>query len=115
MTHPEHNLQCACVKWFRLQYPKYKLRLWATPNAAIRSPQQGQRMKAEGMLAGVPDLFLAVTTERSAGLFIEMKAGKGRLSESQKTMLTELKSAGYNIAVCNSFDGFKDIVENYLK
>lgn len=57
-ANDEHRIQCACVKWFRLKYPKLKDILFAVPNAARRSARNGAYMKDEGMLPGVADLIL---------------------------------------------------------
>ena len=54
----EHRLQCACVKWFRIQYPKLHYILFAVPNAGKRDPRIGAYMKEEGLLPGAPDLIL---------------------------------------------------------
>lgn len=51
-ANDEHRIQCACVKWFRLEYPKLKDMLFAVPNAARRSARNGAYMKDEGMLPG---------------------------------------------------------------
>lgn len=32
----EHRIQCSCVKWFNLKYPKLKGRLFAVPNGGRR-------------------------------------------------------------------------------
>jgi len=71
-------------------------------------------LKREGVVPGIPDLFIAYTTEGKHGLFIEMKAATGRLSEAQKNKRVQLMDAGYDCAVCRSFDEFERAVKDYL-
>lgn len=54
----EHRIQCSCVKWFNLKYPKLKGRLFAVPNGGRRDTVTGDKLKAEGVTAGVSDLIL---------------------------------------------------------
>lgn len=112
MKHAESKLQAACVKWFRLQYPDTLI--FAIPNGGARSAITGAILKSEGVLAGVPDLFLAESYGPYHGLFIEMKAGKGRLSESQKIIHAKLESQDYIVRVCRSFEEFKETIERYM-
>lgn len=112
MKHLESKLQTACVRWFRLQYPNYLL--FAIPNGGNRNAITGAILKNEGTLAGVPDLFLAHATFESYGLFIEMKSDKGKLSQSQIYIRSKLELAGYHVEVCNGFESFKQVIENYL-
>lgn len=57
MKHHEHNLQTACVRWFRYQYPKDII--LAVPNGGSRdNKKEAARLKAEGVLAGVSDLII---------------------------------------------------------
>lgn len=112
MKHLESKLQTACVRWFRLQYPNYLL--FAIPNGGARDLITGVILKREGVIKGVPDLFLAHATFESYGLFIEMKSDKGKLSQSQIYIRSKLELAGYQVEVCNSFESFKQVIENYL-
>ena len=112
MRHPESDLQIAAVRWFRYQYPKAIL--FAIPNGGKRNAREAARMKAEGTTPGVPDLFIAEPRGIDAGLFIEMKAGKGKVSAEQKDMGERLLVAGYGVAVCRSFEEFKATVTTYL-
>ncbi len=111
----EHRIQCDCVNWFHYQYPKYNLNLFAVPNGGRRDKVTAGKLKAEGVVAGVSDLILALRTYEYGALFIEMKTEKGKQSESQKIWQRKMEQDGYKYVVCHSFDEFKYEVEEYLK
>ena len=74
------------------------------------------KLKAEGVVAGVPDLFLAIPHGEYHGLWIEMKNGKaGRLSPSQKDMHARLRANKYKVEVCHSWLDFSRIITDYIK
>ena len=111
----EHDLQVSCVRWFRLQYPQYAKLLFAIPNGGQRNAVVAAKLKAEGVQAGVPDLFLAVPGGDYHGLWIEMKNGKaGRLSALQGSMIAALVKQGYRCEVCHSFGEFENVVKEYI-
>ena len=111
----EHDLQVACVRWFRYQYPEYATLLMAIPNGGWRNEVVAAKLKAEGVVPGVPDLFLAIPRCGKAGLWIEMKNGKaGRLSDLQREMIAALEKVGYACIVCHTFDQFFKVVTDYL-
>ena len=115
MKHLESNLQQSCVRWFRYQYSDYQNLLIAIPNGGYRNRTEAAILIGEGVVRGCPDLFLAVPKKGFAGLWIEMKAPKGRLTEYQQGMLIALENVGYMTHVCYSFDEFEKVVTNYLK
>ena len=43
MNHTEHNLQAACITWFRMQYPTRSGLLFAIPNGAKLAGTPWQR------------------------------------------------------------------------
>lgn len=111
----EHDLQAACVRSFRYQYPQYANLLLAIPNGGRRTKWERGQVLEEGLKAGTPDLFLAVPRGDFHGLWIEMKNGKaGRLRETQKEMIALLMEQGYATAVCRTFDEFDEVVRMYL-
>jgi len=113
MKEQEHNLQVACVKWFRLQYPKHII--FAIPNGGQRNTIVAAKMKAEGVTAGVPDLFVPHAVEPYHGLFIELKNGrKGRLSNAQKSMIFALGNEGYKCCIVRDIEGFMSSVNAYF-
>ncbi|TWP31903.1 VRR-NUC domain-containing protein [Apibacter muscae] len=111
--HLESKLQQACVSWFNIQYPKETI--FAIPNGGKRNALEAKIMKGEGVLAGVSDLFIMKPSKNYSGFFIEMKIGKGKLSEYQKEFLKKAQNKGYKTAVCYSLDDFTKEVNNYMK
>lgn len=108
----ESNLQIACVKWFRYQYPK--LHLFAIPNGGNRDYITGAILKAEGVLAGVADLMLVPPALGMPILFIEMKTQKGRQSPSQKEFQAAMQAIGHIYTICRSIEDFITTIQQYL-
>ena len=111
----EHHIQCACVNWFRYQYPEYRSLLFAVPNGGARSKATAGRLKAEGVVAGVADMLLLVPSCGYHGLCIEMKTKTGKQSDSQKEWQKEVKKKGYKYVVCRSLDEFIEIIDEYIE
>ena len=74
--------------------------------------------KAEGTVAGVPDLILFVPATNHdpvfRGLGIEMKTPTGRQSQEQKDYQKMFEAAGYKYVIVRTIDEFKAIVDDYL-
>ena len=112
MKFTESKLQSECVTWFRLAYPRTVI--FAIPNGGNRNPITGAILKREGAMAGVADLFVMKANAEFAGLFIEMKAGKGKASEAQEAFGYAAVVSGYAYTVCRSFDEFTSTVRTYM-
>lgn len=108
----EDKLQASCVKWFRLQHPH--LTMFAIPNGGQRTAVTGALMKKTGTLAGVADLFLMYGIFPYNGLFIEMKVGKNKQTESQVKFQQKAEQAFFKYEICRSLDEFKEVIEKYL-
>ena len=115
MKISEHQEQVMLITWFRLQYPKFKLHLWAIPNGGSRHIVTAVNLKAEGVLAGVSDLFLMIPKGEWHGMFIEMKAKNGNVSDKQKEFMAAANSMNYKTIVCYGFDDAKTSIINYLQ
>lgn len=109
---PESQLQQACVKWFRLSYPTHVL--FSIPNEGKRALSTASRMKAEGLLAGAADLFLALPKKTHHGLFIEMKRHNTFQTDKQKKFQYDVTKLGYLYYICKSFDEFQRLIESYI-
>ena len=111
----EHQEQVALIQWFRLQHKQFAKCLWAIPNGGVRHIGTAVKLKAEGGMAGVPDLFLMIPKSNWHGLFIEMKVKGGKLSDSQKEFMGLATLMGYQAVVCYGFESAKDAITEYLK
>lgn len=114
MKHLEYNLQCSCVRYFDLQYPKISKLLFAVPNDRKQSVIQGARYKASGLRSGVSDLILLIPKGKYHALCIELKSEKGKLSDNQKEWLILAEMQGNYCIVCYSFDEFVLQINSYL-
>lgn len=114
----EHDEQVALMKWWALSCKQFGIAeplLFAIPNGGLRNVVVATRMKAEGVRAGVPDLFLAVPRGDYCGLFVEMKKTKGgRVSEAQKEMMSELERQGYRAIVCQGMEEARRQITDWL-
>jgi len=89
----EHDEQVGFVNWFRTKFPK--VLIFAIPNGGKRSIGAGKKFKAEGVVAGIPDLFIPAWD-----VWVEMKRESGgRLSPDQREMIKYLESEGYKVIV----------------
>lgn len=110
MRHQESTLQAACVRWFRYQYPN--LIIYAVPNGGTRNVREAQRLKSEGVLAGVADLVVMLPQGKS--LYIEMKIKGNKQTKNQKDFQKKVITLGHTYAVCYTFEEFKRVIENYI-
>ena len=112
----EHDHQVALLRWANLQagaMPVLRL-LFAIPNGGARNIVVAGKLKAEGVKAGVPDLFLPAPRGVYHGLFIELKAPKGKVQANQKEWLAALGLQGYRSVVCYGWEEAKDTIMQYL-
>ena len=115
MKMNEHQEQVAVINWFRLQHRQYASYLFAIPNGGVRNIGTAVKLKKEGVLAGVPDLFLMIPMYGYHGLWIEMKVKGGRVSDSQKEFIKAATFMGYQSIICYGFDEAKNAINNYLR
>jgi|TARA_R100001463_G_scaffold64861_5_gene118053 hypothetical protein len=102
----EHDEQVGFINWFRAKYPS--VLIFAIPNGEKRAISVAKRLKAEGVVRGVPDLYVPAWK-----LWIEMKrASGGRLSPDQKEMINYLESIGNTVIIGKgASDASKKVLE----
>ena len=123
MRHLESKEQCAVIEWARYYVKWYPCLKWlhSSQSGVKLNALQGAIAKREGMIAGIPDLFLPYPSQGYAGLFIEMKrpksnknTQKGTLSPAQKECLEYLNSVGYKALVCYGANEAISAIKEYL-
>jgi len=110
--------QKALVQWWSMmrQHLAPNAVLHSIPNGGRRDIATGARLKAEGAVAGIPDLFLACARSGKHGLYIELKRRTGgRVSASQRDLFPILESQGYGVAVCHGWKEAAEAVTAYLE
>lgn len=113
----EHDVQTCFVKWVNdakvYQFPVLALG-FAVPNGGARHIVAAKKLKAEGVVSGVPDWHLPVARKIWKGLWIEFKHGKNKLSESQVAYIAMLRKEGHLVEVCYTANDAVSFVERYL-
>jgi len=89
MKRPEQKLQIAIGIWFHV------------PNGGARTAAEGRIFKSMGVRAGVPDLIFLWDGRAAC---IELKAGRGRLSESQQRFRDDCDAHGIPWRLATSID-----------
>jgi hypothetical protein len=92
-SHSESTEQIGFVNWFENQFPG--VRIFHIPNGGHRAISVAKKLKAEGVKAGVPDLFIPAWR-----IWIEMKRTKGgKVSKEQEEWADYLRSVGYVVII----------------
>ena len=116
-AQPEAIEQAKVVAWARANENNYPY-LWllhCSLNGLKRTKNAQGKAKQQGMLSGVPDLFLPVKNKYFFGLYIEMKSAKGRISIEQSKFLKDVSDNGYAAFVCYSANEAIKRIEDYYE
>ena len=92
MKDLEHKEQVALVQWLRIK----KIPHNATPNGGYRNISTAVKLKAEGVVAGFPDITIFLP---NFVLYIEMKRKGGTIQANQKEWISYLNSLSYAHAI----------------
>jgi hypothetical protein len=127
----ESEIQSAIVEWARnttihigkINPGKVGDYLMKISNEGKRSFSLANKMKKEGLTAGVSDMFLAFPINVGRynefiipvpGLWIEIKSKNGKLSYSQKVWIERMTHIGYPCVVIRSVEEGIHAVKDYL-
>lgn len=118
-TAVEHDIQKALFTWAHAdatlrQYPELAL-YHAIPNGGHRMPSVAAKLKAEGVVAGVPDTCLPIARGGFSSLWIELKRPGGSLTPEQADWLNALTRHGNRVEICTSWESARDVLLDYLQ
>lgn len=116
-TGSEHAEQVALFIWANDNkhiYPELTS-MFAIPNGGKRDKSVAGRLKAEGVKAGVSDIFLPYPNGAYAGLFIEMKPlSKRNLTNEQSEFIALMRERQYAATMCRGWIRARDVLIGYL-
>lgn len=96
----ESQIQIAVMAHIRLRAAPGVV-AWHCPNGGGRSPAEAGRFRAEGVLAGMPDVQVL---HQGRFYALELKTTRGRLSPAQRDCHERLAAAGASVAVAYGLD-----------
>lgn len=99
-------------QWNMNRFPELKW-LHHVPNGGSRNRLEAVKLKQMGVKAGVSDLCLPYPKGIYCGLYIEMKFGSNRQTDSQKEFLKDMAAAGHYVATCYSAETAVSVIEEY--
>ena len=102
---PEREFHKAAAAYLRSVLPEDAF--FTTFPAGGGGRIRGAQLKAMGLQAGVPDLMIIYKGEI---VFIELKAAKGRLSETQMFVSDKLCKAGAFVFMCRTIEEIETIL-----
>lgn len=117
MRHEEDDHQKALFEWAQLatvggiRVGDY---LYASANGGKRNIKEAARMKAQGVKAGVSDLHLPIARGGFIGLWIELKAPKGKASQLQIDWVNKMAEQGHMALFCYGWTAAKQTITDYL-
>lgn len=112
----ELQIQTALFRWAAVSQKQYPALRWmfAVPNGMHSDPRHVRRHKAAGLRPGVPDVWLPVPRPPYAGLVMELKSAKGRVSDEQAAWLAALVDLGYLVSVERTLESAISQILAYL-
>ena len=81
----ESDIQIEVVEWLKSKQSEYRMRFFSIPNEGQRKVWFLNKLVRMGLKSGVPDLILEFPEGRM--VYLEIKAEKGKLSETQQNWL----------------------------
>ena len=100
----EDKLQAECFQWFHNTYPQFRGLLYAVPNGGKRDKITANKMRATGLVPGIPDLQAHY---KGKTIFFELKTDKGRVSVEQFKIHNKLVDQDFSVFIIRRLGEFK--------
>lgn len=105
----EAAMQAELFQYFWNYHPVTRKRIFHVPNGGSRNKIEAVQLRAQGLIAGVPDLIVLWEGKMYG---IELKVEGGKLSDAQKKLHEVWLNTGIKVFVCWSFEEAKQIIKN---
>jgi VRR-NUC domain len=89
--------------------------LFHIPNGGHRFAAEAKRLKAQGVRAGVSDFFLSIPAGGRHGLWVELKASDGSLTDLQREWLEKKAAQGYGACAAYGADAAVEAMVRYAR
>jgi hypothetical protein len=116
---PEEIDHINLVNWFHHDFPELKDDFHHFANERRCSIIEGRKLKRMGVKKGVLDFFLALPVQNEsgvwwAGLWVELKVGKGKLTPEQAAFIHRKLERGYEAIAVWGEEAAKAVILTYL-
>jgi len=109
-------IEWACDAYFKLDGELLCVfeYLFHIPNGGKRNVAEAVKLKAQGVKAGVHDLFLPVPMHGLPGKWVELKVDNNKASEAQIEWGDKMQKMGYAVSFCWGWKAAVEAITAYL-
>lgn len=102
------------AKWQREKYPALKA-MYHAANEGKRSRIAGANLKRQGMKPGVSDICLPYAAGKYNNLYIELKVGSNKASNTQLDFIDAINGIGGKAVIVYGSDAAIEVITAYLE
>lgn len=108
----ESKIQQDAIMHIWNKFPETRLCLFHIPNGMFSNAREGAKFKAQGVIAGVPDLVFVWAGKTH---YIEVKTANGRLSPGQIELHKKWAEQGVQVNVMRTSKEIIDFIADRLR
>lgn len=110
----EQQLIFEWASWNKNKYPGLET-MYHVANEGLRSASTGRRLKREGLKSGVSDICVPVAKSGYSNLYIELKSGKNKATESQLKFISGINKYGGKALVVYEAENAIEVIQAYFE